>query len=119
MVLPIFGISKREIHSNEVKYDHSCGDVQPGDHFTEDLSKVTCSYCIKKFAKKVTPVNVEALEAELHFFRSAFPRAAANYKKVAAQQAHALDGFAELEASGKCSVCGNEISILISTSSRQ
>jgi hypothetical protein len=91
MVSPIFGISKREIHSEEVAYDHSCGCVQPGDHFTTDLSKVTCARCIKKFAKEVTPVSVEALEAELHFFRSAFPRAAANYKKVAAQQTLAPD----------------------------
>ena len=32
---------------------------------------------------------------------------------------HALDGFAGLEMSGKCSACGNEISISVSTPSRQ
>lgn len=31
----------------------------------------------------------------------------------------ALDGFAGLEMSGKCSVCGNEISVSVSTPSRQ
>jgi len=96
--IPIFGISKREIHSEEVAYDHSCGQVQPGDHFTKDISKVTCTRCIKKFAKEVTPVNVEALEAELRFFRSAFPRAAENYKRVAAQQTLAPDTATPSEA---------------------
>lgn len=32
---------------------------------------------------------------------------------------HALDGFAGVEMSGKCSECGNEITISVSTHSRQ
>lgn len=37
----------------------------------------------------------------------------------AAQQPLALDGFTEIEASGKCSKCGNEISIILSAPSRK
>jgi hypothetical protein len=56
--------------------------------------------------------HIESLEAELKFFRSAFPRAAANYKKVVARgQADGLKWcircrkFTISYSSGNCAVC--------------
>ncbi len=104
MVLPNFGISEEIVHCEDVAYDHSCGNVQPGDSFTSDFFKVTCTSCVGKFAKKYTSAYIVELETELHFFRSSFPRAAENYKRMSAQQMRAPD--ASLGVWLHCMTCG-------------
>lgn len=42
--------------------------------------------------------HIQALEAELHFFRSVFPRAAQNYQKMLAAQHSLHSDAAPLEA---------------------
>lgn len=59
MVLPIFGITKKIIHHEKVAYTHACGNVQPGDGFSENMLEVNCKECKKERHYFRTPENTK------------------------------------------------------------